>query len=156
MVHEVEVNVGIQHGGDCTCKKLDPICVTPVIVGAGCPGNDGQAAPVPRAPTEIPGRIAITWPAPYAEGATLPAWRIQIHDLDTDRPILTATGLRIAIGGNGWESGGIYADLTLLVDADGQPIANDGQAGFTDDGKSVRTGMFRYAVAEMRIAEATS
>lgn len=154
MVQGHDVYVGIQHGEDCTCHKLDPICVTPVIVHDDCPGSDAPQR-LPK-PAEVTGRIAITWPAPRFKGMALPAWKVQIHDLDTDRPILTATGMRIAIGGDGWDSGGIYADLTLLVDDDGEPSPNDGKPTIDEDTKRVRTGVFRYAVAEMRIAEAKS
>jgi hypothetical protein len=154
MVQAHDVYIGIQHGEDCTCHKLDPICVTPVIVHDDCPGS--RAPQQPRKPVEVAGRIAITWPAPRFKGMALPAWEVQIHDLDTDRPILTATGMRIVIGVESWDSGGIYADLTLLIGDDGEPIPNDGKPAIDEDSERVRTAAFWYVVAEMRTAEAKS
>lgn len=151
MVAAHDIYVGIQHGEDCTCHKLDPICVTPVIVHDDCPGSGVPQQP--RKSAEAVGRIAITWPSPRHEYAPLGAWEIQIHDLDADLPILTATGLRIVISADGWGSGGIYADLALLVGEDGEPLPNDGKAAIDENSRRVRTGAFRYAVAEMRVAE---
>jgi hypothetical protein len=151
MVRARDVTIGIQHGDNCTCHKLEPVCVAPVIVHDDCPGSATQPH---RKQPETVGRIAITWPAPRHEYAPLGAWEIQIHNLDADRPILTATGMRIAIGGDGWDSGGIYADLTLLVDDDGEPIPNNGKPAIDEDSKRVRTGVFRYVVGEMRTAVA--
>jgi len=151
MARTADVTIGIQHGADCTCHKLDPICVTPVIVHEDCPGSGVPQQP--RKPAEVIGRIAITWPSPRHEYAPLGAWEIQIYDLDADLPILTATGMRIVISADGWDSGGIYADLTLLVGKDGEPIPNDGNAAIDEDSGRVQTGAFRYAVAQMRVAE---
>lgn len=150
MAYARDVTIGIQHGAGCTCHKLEPVCFTPVIVHDDCPGSGVPQRP--RKPVELAGRIAITWPAPWSKGVALPAWQVQIWDLDADQPITTANGIRIAIGGEGWESGGIYADLTLMVGVDGEPIPNDGNAAFDEVSKRVRTGVFRYAVAEMRTA----
>jgi len=149
MTRTVDVHIGAWHGKDCTCHQLEPITFRPVIVHDDCPGT--TARPAPRHAEPI-GRIAITWLAPQFKGMALPAWTIQLYDLDSDRPILTATGLRIVIGGDGWDSGGIYADLTLLVDDEGQPIPNDGKLAIGED-ERVQTAVFRYAVCEMRTAE---
>jgi hypothetical protein len=150
MVRTVDVNIGTWHGEHCTCHPLEPVTVRPVIVNDDCPGATAQPR---RKPVEIAGRIAITWPAPQHEHAPLGAWAVQLHDLDNDQPVLTATGLRIVIGGEGWHTGGIYADVTRLVGEDGKPLPNNGRPVLDESGGDAKTGVFRYAVAEMRVAE---
>lgn len=103
--------------------------------------------------TEAAGRIIITWPSPAAAGV-LSSWPVTIHDADTGEQILTAVKIAIVMGADdGYEGALIEADLTLLVDEDGNRIdggTDSVNRAMGPDG--LRTGVFRFLVAEMRVA----
>lgn len=192
MADAIEVNIGVEHGPDCTCTRLDPIHIQPVIVSPDCP----QSPREPRAKDYVvgghgpapvdTGRLIITWPA-AGNSPALPNWGVTFHDADTGEQILTVLKLSLILGTDtGYEQGIIEADITALVDEDynilaaGQPVATDAyrehcdcikrhrlNGSLTDEetdrldaldrkfpGPQFRTGVFRYVVAEMRVAEA--
>jgi hypothetical protein len=124
------------------------------------------------------GRVIITWPAKTTSGV-LPIYRVTLTDADTGEQIVSGLKLALTLGTDtGYDGDIIEAEVTALVDADGsllpagkQPVRVD--AAPTDVAESFtseewaereratasapfdfRTGVFRFAVAEMRIAEA--
>jgi hypothetical protein len=114
------------------------------------------------------GRVAITWPPPSDGTLVLGAEPVMIHDDDTGEQIIDAVAMRLAIGDeSGWH-GPVMVELTRIVDADGVPSRTvflteaylaHRAAGCEDedfDGRKYRTGVFQYAVAEMRAASAAS
>jgi len=153
MAGVLNVSVGVHHGPGCTCKPLDEITrtvtVQPVIVNRGCPGQ----REIPRT-DEITGRVIITWPARKHEHTTLPVWGVSIHDADSGEQITTALGLRMVIGTKrGWD-GPIEVELEQLTNAGGKPLATGAPIVPDEAGDGYRTAVFRYVVAEMRVAEA--
>lgn len=155
MAHTAEVRIDKEHGENCTCRKLDPITFQPVIVDDECPGRLREHfgtvtklfEPVPNG-----GRIIITWPAPKA-GVPLGSWKIRIHDYDTGEHLTNVTGMQISIGGTGWETKGVEAVLTALVDEGGRPLPHGAQPVIDEGGENLRTAAFRYGVVEMRVDE---
>lgn len=155
MVQAVDVYIGIRHGDACTCHPLGPITVLPVVVDDACPGRDAELHPL-RPPTWTTRRLIITWPPVRTPGATLGGFDIQVHDYDTGEEILTATALRVSANVDGQDMGGVIAELTMLVDELGDPIPNGAWSVLNEHGVGMRTSVFRYAVAEMRVAEVTA
>lgn len=147
MGRSVEVAIGLQHGETCTCKRLDPITVTaqPVIVNRDCPGQHET----PHR-TRIAGNVTITWPRPSA-GAIAAVGSV-VADADTGTVWSDVIDVRVDAGPKGI----VTADIERLVDENGAPDpAGRGRAVPTEDGTRWRTAVFRYAVAEMRIADPT-
>lgn len=112
---------------------------------------------------EAAGRVTITWPAPKPGAApgALSNWGVKVEDADTGEPILTAFKVSIVLGTDtGYEDALIEADITALIDEDGNLLGNGPRAfnhaarDDTADGPGFRTKVFRYLVAEMRVAEA--
>lgn len=141
MARAVEAVVGIKHGKHCTCTALDPIelKVEPVLVSRDCPGQ--------RATTRddtLDGRVIITWPHP--KGLTLDGWSLTVTDADTGEPWPNVLSARVTAEPRGI----VTAVLERLVDETGAPT-NTPVPG--EDGERFRTALFRYAVAEMRVAE---
>lgn len=144
MAQPFDLVIGIKHGDTCTCKPLDQVTATaqPVIVNRDCPGQHER----PRHDT-LYGRITITWPQPT--GLATPGFRVSIADADTGEEwTADVLNLRVTVDPRGITT----ATLERLVDADGKPIGH-GKAVPTEDGDSYRSALFRYAVAEMRIAD---
>ena len=160
MARTVNVNIGARHGGSCTCKQLEPIVFNPVIVNDDCPGRLREHfRTVAERFQGLPhaGSVIITWPALRDDTLPLFSREMQIHDADTGKPLLTVTGLQIVLGGEAWRGEAIHVDLTMLADDDGQPILGGPDSvnkAYDRDSGTVRTGVFRYAVMEMRIAAA--
>ena len=161
----IDVEIGVQHGDGCICRPLEPIAVQPVIVDRGCRAARGhrldeQTARVARqisddlgieAPADYPGGgIVIAWPKAASNGTPLVTWAVELYERETGKQILTATGMRIAIGGDSWQSEPIYADLTLLVDENGNPAEGFPANAAIDEHGEFRTRVFRCWVAEMR------
>lgn len=123
-------------------------------------------------------RVIITWPAPTTAGV-LPTYGVTIEDAETAEQILSGLKLALVLGTDtGYEGDIIEVEVTALVDEDGHvlpggklPVTteeyvrhHDAAIGLTSDarlldehndafqGPKYRTGVFRYAVAEMRIA----
>jgi len=129
----------------------------------------------------LAGRLIITWPAAQPAGV-LTNQLVRIEDADSGEPILTALKLALILGTDtGYLPGIIEAEITALTDEDGRIQAGSGvqpvpteeymrhraaASGLTEParealedaftGPEMRTGVFRYAVAEMRIADAAS
>lgn len=157
MTREVPAAVGMRHGETCTCRPLDPVTVNvePVLVNERCPGRR-QATNGP----EPAGRLVITWPAPKPTGMGLHNWGVTISDADTGEPILTAFKLSIVLGTDtAYKEAAIEADVTALVDENGNLLGNEpgsidrAARGDAPDEPEWRTKVFRYLVAEMRVAQ---
>jgi hypothetical protein len=122
------------------------------------------------APEAVAGRIIITWPAP--SGPCLHNWAVTLHDADTGEQIVTAFKVSIVMGADAsWDSGAIEADITALIDEDGNILGAGQPVVITDEfrehcaradrdegdehfeGERYRTGVFRFGVAEMRVAD---
>lgn len=153
MVAARDVYIGLRHGDACTCHPLTAVTMLPVIVDEACPGRDAELHPV-REPTWMTRRLVITWPAANPQGLPLDAARIMLHDFATGEEILTATAVRVSASVDAGDVGGVVAELTMLVDEHGEPIRNGEWSVLNEHGHGMRTGLFRYAVAEMRTAEA--
>lgn len=145
MVAHLDLVIGMRHGEACTCAPLDPVTVTahPVVVSRDCRGQHE----VPRSEV-LAGSVVITWPRPVA--GVLSAWAVTIADVDTATPWFDVINMRI----NGAPGRDILtADLERLVDENGTPDSTGrGKSVPTEDGTGYRTAVFRYAVAEMRVA----
>jgi hypothetical protein len=125
------------------------VSVQPVIVNRACPSQNE----LPRGEEPL-GRIVIIWPARKSEYAPLAVWEVTFEDADSGEQLTTVTGLRMMLGTRrGWD-GAIEVDLEQLADAEGDPLPSGAQALPNENGDGVRTGLFRYAVAEMRVADA--
>jgi hypothetical protein len=121
-------------------------------------------------------RVIITWPAPTTVGV-LPIRGVTLTDADSGEQIVTGLKLGLTLGTDtGYEGSVIEAEITALVDADGhllpagkQPVRVDAAPAdvaesFTPEQWAereqaiasapfeFRTGVFRWLVAEMRIA----
>jgi hypothetical protein len=155
MVQAHGLYLGLRHGNACTCHPLEPVTILPVVVDDACPSLDAELHPL-RWPTWTTHRLAITWPSPSPQGAPLAASEVQVHDYDTGEEILTATAVRVGASINAGDMGGVFAELTMLVDERGAPIRNGEWSVLHEHGHGARTGVFRYFVAEMRIAEVTT
>lgn len=144
MAEALDVAIGTKHGPDCACRPLEPLALTiaPVIVNRDCPGQRELARD-----ERIDGRVIITW-APG--GFIAPGFAVTVTDADTGEP-WTADVLNLQVRVD--PRGRTTATLERMVDAGGAPIGR-GKLVPTRDGKGYRTALFRYAVAEMRIAEA--
>lgn len=93
-------------------------------------------------PEEYAGHVIITWPP--ATGPAVSAWDITIHDADTGRDLGSVTTVAtITIDPTKFTT----ADLTMLVDAIGEPIAAGAQPVFDEETQTARVGTFRYVVA---------
>ena len=153
---DIEARIEAQHGPNCTCTRLKPINFQPVIAGPNCPGEPTRHTGQHIAEPEVYGSVIITWPAaaksPFL-GAPLLPWPMMIHDHATGEQMLGVSGLRMAIGGKSWNDEIITVDLTELVGDDGKPLRGERILPVRGDDGRVRTGVFRYYVAEMRIRE---
>jgi hypothetical protein len=100
---------------------------------------------------ELAGRLTITWPK--AGQSHLFGGRIVLHDADSGEQILSALSFDLVVHADAKEL--ITADVTMLATADGLPLPADAKPVIVGEGDSaeVATGRFRWAVAEMRIAE---
>jgi hypothetical protein len=88
-------------------------------------------------------RVIITWPR-----TVNPPWQVGLVDADTGQNLGPNT---LAATVTVDPTGGVYADLQMMTDTDGNPLHPGGQALLTGDGTTYRQDSFRYAVAEMRI-----
>lgn len=146
MARTVEAVIGTKHGETCTCTPLDPVTATvqPVLVNRECPGQ----REMPRS-TILSGAVIITWPR--ATGCGISAWGATVHDVETGAQWLDVLSMRITVNPR---DNILTADIERLIDEDGNPgPARHGRAVPTEDGSGYRTAVFRYVVAEMRIAE---
>lgn len=110
----------------------------------------------------LDGRVIITWPAPI--NGVVNNTLTTLTDADSGEDIVSAFKLSLVLGTDtGFEPGVIVAEIVALVDEHGKlsrsPVATEEYAthrALTPDtpfeGQEIRTGIFRYAVAEMRTA----
>lgn len=146
MARTLDAVIAIRHGETCTCTPLDPITTVtePVLVNPDCP----RQREVPRT-GELRGRVILTWPA-ARDGAPLPVHEVAIHDYDTGSELRDVLALRLIAGGPHWR-GLVTVELAQLVGEDGQPLGPRPVVS-DEDAAGYRTDVFRYAVAEMRVA----
>lgn len=105
------------------------------------------------------GYVIIEWPAPRRSDGipTLPsAWGCSILDAQTGKPLVTVE--KITVQRVTAEAGGfVVADLVACADPDGNPVLFPGEDGrcpaYPDDQGRIRTGVFPFIVAEMRVRE---
>jgi hypothetical protein len=145
-----DIAIGTEHGPGCTCRKLDPVEIevsyTPVVVNQGCPGVQSPPA------METGERVIITWPRPHG-GGVIPIHGVTLTKADTGEQILTGVKLALTLGTDtGYDGDIIEVEVTALVNEDGQILGSGKRPVFADG--EVRTGVFRFAVAEMRVASA--
>jgi hypothetical protein len=101
---------------------------------------------------DIAGRVIITWPAPTTAGV-LNNTHVRLTDADTGEHIVSAFKLSLVLGTDeGYEPALIEADVTAIVDENGA-ITNDANRAYDRETGRMRTGVFRYLVAEMRVAD---
>lgn len=98
--------------------------------------------------TDYTGRVIITWPKPTGP-VLLPPLTI-LHDADSGEQITSV--LSFTVNADATENQ-VTADLTMLTDADGQPLASTAKPVLDEDEENVRADVFRWIVAEMRIAQ---
>lgn len=105
------------------------------------------------------GSVIIEWPAPRPGGGPLAGWGCKILDAGTGRMITTASQVHVPLGWAHAERA-ITCFLTMFADENGEPVLylepGPRKGTFTpparDDAGNVRTGTFRFEVAEMRVA----
>lgn len=111
-----------------------------------------HAAPLTQV-TDTGRRVIITWPAKTTSGV-LPIFSTALEDADTGEKILTGVKLSLVLGTDtGFNGDIIQADITALVNADGEILGAGEQAVPNEDGDWLNTKVFRFTVAEMRIAD---
>jgi hypothetical protein len=100
---------------------------------------------------DFEGTIIIEWPQP-ANGV-LPGWALKIWDADSGRQIFSASEITATV--DAAADGIVVARLVLFADPDGNPVyGSEGQTQIhLDDDKNILTGVFRFRVAEMRVAD---
>lgn len=150
-----------KHGDSCTCASAGRIELNLVAASRACPGdrNPARAGSIAAQldnfePPYYPGHgIVITWPAPTGTGTPLMTQLMQVHDTETGEPLLAVTGLRMALGGDGWDGGPLTVDLKMFVDADGQPLIGSPANVVPDpnDPERMYSRVFRCYVTEMRV-----
>ena len=92
------------------------------------------------------GSIIIEWAPPRTGGRPMPGWDTKVYDTATGDEIGSSV-LRIRLIDVD-ASKVLTADLTMLADADGNPAAKPHVRG-----GDVITGVFRFNVSEMRVAQ---
>jgi hypothetical protein len=99
-------------------------------------------------PDGFVGRLIITWPKPT--GPVVAPHGIVLTDAETGEHITSTLDADIVIHADPQQV--VTATLTMLTDADGKPLAANAKPVLDTDGENVRTGVFRWLVAEMRVA----
>lgn len=93
------------------------------------------------------GVIAIEWPAGAGSPYACMIGRLAaVSDAVSGKPILTCSGITVHVGVDEL----VTADLTLFAGEDGEPLF-DGNPYL--DGDEIRTAVFPFLVAEMRVRE---
>jgi hypothetical protein len=105
-------------------------------------------------PYDFAGRLIITWPKANPNGAPPVYAEITLADADTGVAILTAVDLTLTVS---HEQQVVAAEMTMLCDEDGKMLLAEANGrsivASVDETGAVRTGRFRWLVAEMRVAE---
>jgi len=101
-------------------------------------------------PAEFAGCIGIEWPAAdVAAGNVMPGW--QVTPYDADGPVTTVESFTLVAHASA--AGIVWAEVTLLTDADGRPVLHlpEGEGPhFGEDGEA-STGTFPFLVTGMRV-----
>lgn len=111
-------------------------------VGAPVPTRDGPDA-------DYRGVIVIEWPLPSNAGSpysSIGGHKVTVADALTGKPINTCLGVTVRADPQSL----VTAELTMLAGEDGGPLL-EGEPVL--DGKEIRTGVFPFFVAEMRVRE---
>lgn len=96
---------------------------------------------------ELAGRLIITWPK--SDGIML-SHRILLTDADTGEQIVSALNGELTVQ---MDAGSVVTvELTMLAGADGKPLRRGEREVLAADGERLHVDRFRWAVAEMRIA----
>jgi len=95
------------------------------------------------------GVIIIEWPAPFGASpySAMTGHAVEITDALTGKPVRTCLRASVAVDMEAI----VTADLTLFADEDGEPLL-DGEPVL--DGGEIRTALFPFVVAEMRVRHA--
>lgn len=97
------------------------------------------------------GAVIIEWPAPPKPDRILPGWGCKIFDAESGEQVTTVTELLVPAGCvTARPERFITADLTMFADDDGKPVPCGCAVPLDENGK-IRTGTFRFLVAEMRV-----
>jgi len=111
------------------------------------------------------GHVIIEWAAPLRKGEirAMPAWACAVIDAETGKYIVTVSKIKVpGVKVTADVEKFIVAELTMFADDDGRPVLFPqedlehperlGPAAiyFDDEGK-IRTGVFPFIVAEMRV-----
>ena len=97
---------------------------------------------------EFAGRLIITWP----KGDVAVVGRhVFLADADTGEQITSAFDADVVIHADVREV--VTATVTMLVGEDDKPLPNKAKPIISDDGENLRTGVFQWVVAEMRVAQ---
>lgn len=96
------------------------------------------------------GAIIIEWPQPVGKGphGCIAGYSLSITDATTGKQITTCSHADITVHADAAEL--VTADLTLFVGEDGEPLLNGPPVPDYDAGE-IRTGVFPFLVAEMRV-----
>jgi hypothetical protein len=97
---------------------------------------------------EYRGRVIIEWPPAPGPGAFL-GCLVSLYDADSGKPVTACSHADITLHADA--AGLVTADLTLFADANGEPILD---AGTMVNPMEIRTGVFPFLVAEMRVRPA--
>ena len=100
------------------------------------------------------GRLIITWPKAHPNGAPPVYSEITLADADTSVALLTVVDLALTVS---HEQQVVVAEMTMLCDEDGKMLLAEANGSSivasVEESGEVRTGRFRWLVAEMRVAE---
>jgi hypothetical protein len=100
------------------------------------------------------GYVIIEWPPPRPGGGprAMPAWGCAIFDAATGKPVLTVTKITVP-SVTAPAAGFVTCDLTMFADEAGLPVLLQREDGAFAEG-GLKTGTFRFYVAEMRVRHA--
>lgn len=98
---------------------------------------------------EYAGRLIITWPKTAAHPVV--SHGVVLHDADSGEWITAATDADIVIHAEPQHL--VTATMTMLVGEDGKPLPTKAKPVLDEDRENVRTAVFVWLVAEMRVAE---
>jgi len=95
------------------------------------------------------GYVVLEWPGPV-KTLTFPramaAREVAVYDAADGTPITTVEKIIVRASADGW----VIAEMTMLADPEGAPVLN-GTTVWPDEHGNIRTGVFRYLVAGMRV-----
>lgn len=98
---------------------------------------------------DFAGRLIITWPKAAAHPVI--SNNVILTDADTGDHVTAAMNADILIHA---EPGHVVtATLEMVMGTDGKPLTANSKPDISDDGENIRTAVFVWLVAEMRVAE---